>query len=992
MFRGKRKNGKRPAALQKAVKAAGKVKPSEVPTPARAGNTGFPIVGIGASAGGLAAIEAFFSAIPRETGMGMAFVLVQHLDPDHKSILVDLVKQYTNMPVSVVKDGMKVEPDCVYIIPPNQDMAFYSTRLHLLEPGNARGLRLPIDFFFRSLAQDQRERAVCIVLSGTGSDGSAGLKAIKGEGGMCMVQAPESAAYDGMPRSAIATGLADYVLSPEKMPEQLIQYGLHAFGHRAIPVTTAAPNVNDIMQKVFLLLRNQTGHDFSLYKHNTISRRVERRMAVTQIGRLEDYVRFLRENKTEIETLFRELLIGVTNFFRDAEAFDSLEKNVIQELFRNHPDEPVRIWVPGCSTGEEAYSIAILVREFLDQEKQNQHAQIFATDIDAEAIEKSRAGIFPESVAADISPERLARYFSKNNASYRVNKSVRDLVMFAKQDVLKDPPFSKVDLISCRNLLIYLDSTAQKKLIPLFHYALNPRGFLFLGNSESTGEFNDLFTGVDKKWKIYSRKNTVMARPAAVPFAQPAANERVSQRAVSAGRQGQPLSPRTLAEQMMLETGVPASVLVNREFDVLYIHGRTGRYLEPASGEASMNLLKMARGGLRLELAAMGRKALAKETPVRHDGFKIKSNNGISLVNLVVRPVTKPESARGLLLISFEEAALSAGKPGAEIPDESEGITNQRLLSLEQDLQAKEEYLQATIEELETANEELKSSNEELQSTNEELQSTNEEMETSKEELQSVNEELITVNTELQKKMEDLSRSNNDMNNLMAGTNIATLFVDHALRIQRFTPAITQIINLIQADIGRPVGDIVSRLAEYNRLVPDAQSVLDTLIPREVEVQTKEGRWYQMRIQPYRTLENVIEGAVITFVETTEMKNAEKDMRLAVVVRDSTDAIAVLDFNGKILAWNPAAERMYGWSEAEALTKDFRDMVPEENRKNALNLIKRIGRNEKIEALQLKRLTKEGKIKEILLVASVLLNQERKPYAISTTEREIPEK
>jgi two-component system CheB/CheR fusion protein len=442
----------------------------------------FPIVGIGASAGGLAAFEAFFSAMPTNTESSMAFVLVQHLSPDHKSILSDLVKRYTRMQVYEVEDGMKVKPNCAYIIPPNCDMAFLNGTLQLLEPTAPRGVRLPIDFFFRSLAQDQRERAICIVLSGTGSDGTLGVRAIKGEGGMVMAQNPDSAAYDGMPRSAIATGLVDYVLPPAEMPAQLVAYVNHAFGKRSRPVSAPAPKAEDTLKKICVLLRAQTGHDFSQYKENTIVRRVERRMALHQIERLDDYLRHLQQNQVEVEALFRDLLIGVTNFFRDPEAFATLQTQVVPRLFAGKPaGGAVRVWVCGCSTGEEAYSIAILLQEYLETLKQTFKVQIFATDVDRQAIEQARSGVFPASIAADVSPERLARFFAQDpeGGDYRIQKVIRDLLIFSEQDVIKDPPFSRLDLISCRNLLIYMRGDLQKKLIALFHYALNPQGVLF---------------------------------------------------------------------------------------------------------------------------------------------------------------------------------------------------------------------------------------------------------------------------------------------------------------------------------------------------------------------------------------------------------------------------------------------------------------------------------------------------------------------------------
>jgi two-component system CheB/CheR fusion protein len=909
------------------IEAPIETEPAEGADSSVCSEAGFPVVGLGASAGGLAAIEAFFAAMPTDKKIGMAFVVVQHLDPDHKSILMDLVKRYTKMQVCKVEDGMKVQPNCAYIIPPNRDMAFLKGKLHLLEPSAPRGLRLPIDYFFRSLAQDQHERAICIVLSGTGTDGTVGLKAIKGEGGMAMAQAPESAAYDGMPRSAIATGLVDFILPPDKMPEQLIAYVQRAFGHRLEPIISP-DDADGSLQKIFILLRAQTGHDFSLYKQNNIHRRIERRMAVAQIDRLEDYVRYLRQIPLEVEMLFRELLIGVTNFFRDPPAFESLQEHVMRRLFAGSPGESVRVWVPSCSTGEEAYSLAILIREYLDELKQNFQVQIFATDIDAYAIEKARAGVYPNSISADVSPERLARFFAQdpNSGSYQISKSIRDLVVFAEQDVLKDPPFSRLDLISCRNLLIYLGGEAQKKILPLFHYALNQDRYLFLGNSETIGEFMSLFASVDSKWKIYQRKGVVTPRAAMAPYMPPLAVERAVGRASSADAAVHPGGARDLAEQVLLEAYVPASVLINADFDVLYIHGHTGKYLEPAAGDASLNLLHMAREGLRMELTAAARKALTQQAPVRYEGLQVKSNGATSVVNLIVQPVTKPEAARGLLMVIFEDVT-PADRPAVEATVEPFSQQEQRLLTLERELRTKSEYLQTIIEELETTNEELKSTNEELQSSNEELQSTNEELETSKEELQSVNEELVTVNSELQKKIEELSRANNDMNNLMASTNIGTLFLDHQLRIQRFTPATARVINLIQTDIGRPVSDIVSRFKGYDRLVPDVREVLDTLIPKEAEVQTQERQWYAMRIQPYRTLENVIEGAVLTFVEITEQKELhtalrENEEKLSALFQILPVGVSVLDAKGKIVYVNPALERMLDVTRAGLLGSD----------------------------------------------------------------------
>ena len=838
----------------------------------------FPVVGIGASAGGLAAIEAFFTAMPTDTKSGMAFVVVQHLDPGHKSMLLNLVKCYTEMQVYKVEDGTKVQPDCVYIIPPNRDMAFLNGKLHLMERSSPRGLWLPIDFFFRSLAQGLHERAICVVLSGSGSDGTLGLKAIKGEGGMAMVQAPESATHDGMPRSAIATGLVDYVLPPDKMSELLIAYGQHLCDRRPWPFVDKARGAGESLEKLFVLLRHQTGHDFSHYKHNIIHRRVETRMAVNQIDHVERYVRYLERNPREVETLFRELLIGVTNFFRDPEAFEVLKEEVIPRLLtRKLPSRPVRVWVPACSTGEEAYSLAILLQESVDNLKQNLPIQIFASDIDAEAIDRARAGVYPESIAADVSVERLGRFFTQDKGTYRIRETVRDLVVFARQDILKDPPFSKIDLISCRNLLIYMGAELQKKLVPLFHYSLNEEGHLLLGNSESTGEFLELFSVVNRKWKLYRRKGVVASRSTIAPFGLSRGAEGTAARSASQPGEHEGRTVRDLVEKALLEDA-PACVLINANYEVLYIHGRTGKYLQPAVGGGSLNLLGMARDGLKLELAAAVHKVIAQQVTVRCQALPVKANGEVALVNLVVRPVATSDRLPHLMLVVFEDV-IPETRPDLLLalkPPEDQG---QRITELERELRTKEECLQTALEELETANEELESTNEELQSSNEELHCTNEHLETSNEDLRSTNEELITDNAELQKKILGLSQANNDMNNMLAGTGVGTVFVDHTLHIRRFTPSVTQIVKLLRAEVGSPLSDLSPGLSGHVHLEDDVRTVLQSLVPREAEVQTVEGRWYWLRIQPYRSLENVIGGAALTFVDISKQKQLQRQLQ-----------------------------------------------------------------------------------------------------------------
>ncbi len=1004
------------------------ITPAETPAPSEppvAAKPDFPIVGIGASAGGLAAFEAFFSGMPDDADPGMAFVLVQHLAPDHESILTELIRRYTRMQVFEVKDGMVVQPNCAYIIPPNRDMAFLNGTLQLMEPSAPRGQRLPIDFFFRSLAQDQHEQAICIVLSGTGSDGTLGVRAIKGAGGMAMAQDPATAEHNGMPRSAIATGLVDYELPPDEMPAQLIAYAAHAFGKLPRPATPQTPKDENTLRKIFVLLCAQTMHDFSQYKPSTVRRRIERRMAVHQIETMDEYVKYLQQMPAEVELLFRDLLIGVTNFFRDPEPFKALETQVIPKLFSGKsPDVTIRVWSPGCSTGEEAYSIAILLAERQELLKQGFKVQVFATDIDSQAIATGRAALYPASIAADISPERLARFFTvePGSGAYRVNNVIRDMLVFSEQNVIKDPPFSRLDLISCRNLLIYMGGDLQKKIIPLFRYALNPGGFLFLGTSETVGEYSELFATVDRKLKLYQRKEGFHGAPRAVleRSSPPAAASNVAlPRPVAKKPFTEKLPLRELTEQAMLHQVAPTGALVNSQGDILYLHGRTGMYLEPAPGETGItNILKMAREGLRRELTTALHTAAKTKEIVRHPGVRVKTNGDFTTVNLTIRPVAiRPElvEAAGpaamletpLYLVILEEASASAeatagqahGLVAANGPDtETDTDVDARVAVLKQELRVKEEYLQTTKEELETTNEELKSSNEEMQSVNEELQSTNEELETSKEELQSVNEELATVNSELQTKVADLSRSNNDMNNLLAGTGIATVFVDHQLRILRFTPSATEIINLILSDVGRPVAHIVSNLVGYDRLVADTQAVLDTLVPKKVEVQTTENKWYSLRIQPYRTLNNVIEGAVITFVDITEiwqtrkaLRKANDVLRLAVVVRDAQDAITLLDLDGRILAWNPGAVRMYGWSEAEAIKMNIRDLIPEGLREEALAKVRQLSRAEILEPYRTQRITQRGAVVEVSIISTALLDEAGQMYAIATTERPLTE-
>ncbi len=940
----------------------------------------------------------------------MAFVLVQHLAPDHKSLLSELIRRFTRMEVLEVVDGMVVRPNCAYIIPPNHDMALFNNRLQLFAPVAPRGHRLPIDFFFRSLAETLRELAIGIVLSGTGSDGTLGVRAIKGEGGLVMAQTPESTEFDGMPASAIATGMVDYELPPAEMPARLIAYATHAFCRPGRSASHPVPEADNSLQKIFLLLRSQTGHDFSQYKPSTIHRRIDRRMAIHQIEALHSYVKYLQQTPAEVEALFRDMLIGVTGFFRDPEAFQVLEERILPQLFADKPaGSTIRVWCAGCSTGEEAYSLAILLQERSEALKLGHTVHVFATDIDRQAIVTARSGQYPASIAADLTPERLARFFTAvpDSGAYRIHRAIRDLLVFSEQDVIKDPPFSKLDLISCRNLLIYLGADLQKTLVALFHYALNPHGFLFLGTSEGVSEHGDLFAVLDRKAKVFQRKDgeRSVQRPGLAPLSPAirAARLTPSQGALAPAAPRKP-PLRELTEQMLLQHVAPACALVNREGDILYLHGRTGMFFEPTPGEAAVNnILKMARDGLRPGLTTTLHHATDTNQSVRCPSLKVRTNGHVILVNLTIRPVTSGHGATSevpLYLVILEEA--SAAEPvGKEPVVESRDLVaaaEASIVALRHELQIKDEYLRATQEELETSNEELKSSNEEMQSVNEELQSSNEELETSKEEMQSINEELTTVNTELQTKVVELSQANNDMNNLLAGTGIGigSVFVDCHLRILRFTPAASVIINLIPGDIGRPIGHLVPNLVGYNRLVADAQEVLDTLTTREVDVLTQEGRFYRLRILPYRTLDNVIEGVVLTFVDVTELKQTEALrnavnglLRLAVVVRDAHDVITVQDLEGRTLAWNPGAVRMYGWSEAEALRLNARSRIPQELYAEEAAKLQALSRTEILAPYRTQRISKDGAVIDVWLTATALVDEAGKMFGVATTEHRI---
>ena len=874
---------------------------SQLPTAPLIGTC--PLVGIGASAGGLEAFEAFFRACPANSGI--AFILVPHLDPAHDSLMTEILQRCTVMPVVQALDLVAVEPNHVYIIPPNREMAILHGALQLSVPDAARGHRMPIDAFFCSLAADQANHAIGIVLSGTASDGTLGLGAIQAAGGVCMVQEPTSAKYDGMPQSAITAGYATHILPVEQMPAMLLQLISQTGYRQRLPVIPAEKTTGGL-NKVLLQLRASLGHDFSLYKKSTIGRRIARRMAQHGIEDELAYARFLKENPAEVQLLFTELLINVTRFFRDPEAFIALKQTILPALLIGKPPGYVfRVWVAACSSGEEAYSIAILLRELQSElpalQEQDVSVLIYATDLDDDAIATARAGHYPLHIAQDVTPERLRRFFIKDATGYKIKKDIRDTVVFAVQNVIKDPPFTKLDVLSCRNLMIYLEPELQTRLISTFHYALKPQGVLFLSTSESIPSQPELFTSLDRKWKLYQARHANIAASFAMANTI-AANTHFPIIHPSAATIMPTLKPASIADishHALLAAYAPASVTIDAAGNILYIHGDTGRYLRPAPGLASNNVLEMAREGLQPALRSAFLQVVALAAPLLSEEVSVKTNGGFSLVRFSLQRLSERLGGENVFLLSFRDIAApehtdAAALEHSDVELDLDANTAKgsrkpkgaalseldlaRIKELERKLDYADEAFKTHSEEQQTFYEELKSSNEELQSTNEELQSANEELETSKEELQSLNEETITVNSELSARIEQLTSMQNDMKNLLDSIGTGTLFLDHALCIRRHTPAAAKIYRLIASDVGRPLSDITSslELSQQQSLYAELQRVLDTLIPIEHEVQTLDGEWYLARIQPYRTLDNVIEGVVLTFTSITEFKRSKQ--------------------------------------------------------------------------------------------------------------------
>ena len=834
----------------------------KTPPPAAGTASGFPIVGIGCSAGGLEALQALLGGAPADCGM--AFVIVQHLDPEHVSNLPELLQRATRMPVIEASERMTVKPGCVYVIPPNKDLSLLHGVLHLLDPTEKRGLRLPIDFFLRTLADDCGHRAIGAILSGMGSDGMLGLGAIKEKGGLTLAQEPADARADSMPDSAIKSGVVEIVAPAGKLVARMIDYLRHT--PTPPPADTDLPDhTQSLLERIVVLLRDRSGNDLSLYKPSTLQRRIERRVALLQIDGIADYLRYLRNNPQELDLLFKELLIGVTSFFRDPAVWEFLRDAALPALLAKYPEgHMLRAWVPACSSGEEAYSLAIVFKETLERLKPDAHfaLQIYATDLDMDAVDKARKACYPVNIAADLTPERLARYFVAEEGGYRVSRDIRETVIFAPQNVISDPPFTRLDILCCRNLLIYFGQALQKKVLPLFHYALNPDGVLVLGSAETTGGFSDLFAPMDKKTHVFKRIEQIVRSPWLNFPTRPVAS--------APEAAGGPLEHRDsiehLTDQLIQQRFAPAAVLVNGDGDILYISGRTGKYLEPAAGKVNINLHAMAREGLRDALCGTIRKALHDPRPIHLNGLQIDHDGHSLTVDVTVQGIEKPEALRNRVLVVFNDAKKPAGgrKHRPNAVSDRESALMLELNQLREALRINQEEMQASMEEAKSANEEL--------------QVTNEELTTSKEELQSMNEELQTINAELQSKVDDLTWARNDMTNLLNSTEIATVFLDSETKLRRYTTHATHLFKFIPKDLGRPLSDIVTDL-DYPHLQDDAMAVLTTLIFSEKEVCTQDGRWYRVRIMPYRTQDNVIDGVVLTFIDITAIKQLEAKLR-----------------------------------------------------------------------------------------------------------------
>ncbi len=955
------------------------------------------IAGVGASAGGLEALEHLFKNLPQVDGL--ALIVVQHLSPDYKSMMAELLSKHTHLSIQTAVDKVEVESNNIYLIPPKMNMTIFHGKLYLSEihhvPGN---INLPIDTFFRSLADDYQDKAIAIVLSGTGSDGTRGIRAIKETGGLVIVQKETSAKFDGMPRSAIATGLVDFIVDTEEIGDVLSRF----ISHPALVLKQKDlldPKEEDYIFRILVEVKKNTGVDFTSYKRSTVSRRILRRLSVHQIENLENYLKYLEINPKESDTLYRELLIGVTSFFRDSPAFLALKEKVLPGLFASKDrGDQIRVWIAGCSTGEEAYSIAILLKEYIRENQLYNEVKVFATDIDSYALKTAGAGMYPDSILADIPEDRLRNYFIKRGRYYQVTPDIRECVIFAQHNITKDPPFSKIDLISCRNLLIYLQTEAQKKILSTFHFALNTNGFLFLGSSESLGDLSIFFEEVDPQWKIFHYK------VGNLPFLAQNVSTEIPMKSIlhkSPGFYNLPQAfqdDKTLEKlfSRILEEYLPPCVVVNPALQVVHVIGDVNEYLKIKPGKIKFDILQLVENQIKIALSSALRKCFEENLEIRYSNLTLDESTPPKNIDLILRPITFQKTQSNYCIIIFDSHSGPKPMSSEVIEYKHDENRDRKLVELEQELEFTRENLQSSIEQLETSNEELQATNEELLAANEELQSTNEE-------LQSVNEELITLNSEHQSKINELSELYNDMNNLLSSTEIGTIFLDRDMRIRKFTPACQKIINLMAADKGRPISHISHRFPTDVLLQKYAEEVLDTLIPieRNVRTITEDHKSYLIKFLPYRTLENHIQGVVITFVDITELKKAEEVAKKkeedilaslstrAEILDNVPDAVIACDINFKIISWNRSAQLIFGYSEEEVLQRDFfallKPFLNEEERKaNKENIIK----NEHITGHSQAK-SKWGNLINVYLIKDVLFDKMGKPEKIVTIMKKL---
>jgi two-component system CheB/CheR fusion protein len=866
---------KKGAKKDPSKKARAEVKQKTAQTISKSSKGAFPVVGVGASAGGVEALEDFFENLPAESGM--SFVVITHTDPKRTSLMPSIISRKTKLTVKLIEEGMAVEPNTVFMPPSDHDLLIDKEIFHLKKRPPRGEPHMPVDFFLKHLAKERGGQAGCVILSGTGTDGTYGLRAVKEHAGVAIVQSPESARHAGMPVSALDTGLADFVNSPAEMPGLLIQYFKHP-AQISVHVDKRAEKETESIKRVLAFLTNRTRHDFSFYKDGTIERRIARRLAVNRCRDLSEYLKTLHRDEREIKALFQDLLIGVTTFFRDPDAFSYLKEHVLAGVFSTKKEsENLRVWVPGCATGEEAFSVAMILKEYMDENHIPREMQIFGTDIDDRAIEKARAGEYLQNIAVDVGTERLERFFIKKGNRYHVKREIRESVVFAAQNLLRDPPFSNLDLLVCRNLLIYLKSEAQERLIPLFHYTLKKDGILFLGNSESIGRFPELFKPESRKHSIFRKKQTAVRPQVQFPTGKISAASHPE--AAAAGRDEQINNHDSLEQTVkkdLLEGFTPPCAIVDESGEVFYTRGRAGKYLELGSGRPNLNIADMAREGLRFSLLSALRKCRDGKGPIREKGLRVKINNEHLYIDLTVKRFSHADMKNAMMVV-FEEVPAPQLKAKAPPENREDVADKDRIEALESELVSARQEHRSIMEELESSNEELRSTNEELHSANEELQSTNEELESSREELQSLNEELNTVNSELQKKIEELHDSHQVITEALNSTQIAVVYLDNELRIARFTATASRIINLIESDLGRPLEHISDNL-EVEDLCEKAGRVLKTMSPHEEEVKTNDGDWYRMNIMIYRRDNYIIEGIVLTFINIDSQKRVQQQI------------------------------------------------------------------------------------------------------------------